>query len=642
MSESRWTWRRFLPSDENPLSGRLGRRLLAWFLLFSLGPLFVSNTVGYLKSQEIIEGIIQRDLLALAQVEAQHIHGQMERYLLDLQALAAGNEFLVAGTLRADGRDPGRLGAAAPPEAVANYLERKNRELAAFEALFIGRNDGSILISTRPVNAEVPGFHLAATAPVVMERLQGRAAGGEPRFRLCVPLRDAEGRPIGRLGGVIGQRGLATFLDIPEQLSGFLESYIVDEYGRPLFASHGHDSPDHSLPVSTPLRNMEPRAFARYTTDAGREVIATSVEIQGLTWRYIAQAPIAAALGPLRLLRGISVLLEAMLAVALVIGAWIVAGQIVAPVRRLVSAARRVGAGDLEVRVESAGRDEIGALGDAFNEMTRELADASERVQELHQREIQRAQQLATVGELASGVAHELKNPLVGVSNGMDLVRRRIGPNPAVEPIMEEMSRQLDRMHGAVRDLLAFARPAEPTLGPVDANHVLERTARLVGAAAERAGISPELSLTHPLPLILADEELLCQALVNLAMNAVQATGEGGKVILSTHRGEERDVEIRIADTGRGIPPGELEHIFKPFHTTRHSGTGLGLSITKEIVERHGGRIGVQSRLGGGSAFSVHLPLPSASAIARTVDDAPLRRDVSPDGEATAPAVANP
>jgi signal transduction histidine kinase len=279
----------------------------------------------------------------------------------------------------------------------------------------------------------------------------------------------------------------------------------------------------------------------------------------------------------------------------------------VAPVQRLVAATRRVGAGDLSVRVQERQDDEVGALATAFNEMTSRLEQTSDRVRELHQREIERAQQLATLGELAAGVAHEIKNPVVGISNGLDLVRRRLDEDPGLTPILEEMSRQSHRIELAVRDLLSFARPTMPQLATVSVNSVAQRAVRLVQPAAERAGVQLALSLDAGVPLVSVDEDLMGQALVNLLMNALQATPAGGGVVVtSSTRGAS--VRLAVADTGRGITPGDLEQVFKPFFTTRHSGTGLGLSITRNVVERHGGRVEVETATGVGSTFTIILP----------------------------------
>jgi signal transduction histidine kinase len=263
--------------------------------------------------------------------------------------------------------------------------------------------------------------------------------------------------------------------------------------------------------------------------------------------------------------------------------------------------------------------DASGERSTAFTDMAAELASASERVRELHRREIERAAHLATVGELASGVAHEIKNPVVGISNGLDLVRRRIHSDPAIEPLMDEMGRQLARIESAVRDLLTFARPATPNLAAVDPNELVRRAARLVLPQAEHAGVAIDFRLQPDPPELLLDEELLRQALVNLLMNALQATPSGGRIILST-RLQPGVLELEIRDTGRGIMPQDLELIFKPFYTTRHSGTGLGLSISRDIVERHGGEVRVQSRVGMGSTFTVVLPVQPAGAVAPALE----------------------
>jgi signal transduction histidine kinase len=247
--------------------------------------------------------------------------------------------------------------------------------------------------------------------------------------------------------------------------------------------------------------------------------------------------------------------------------------------------------------------------------MTSALADTTARVSELHQKEIERASQLATVGELASGVAHEIKNPVVGVAHGLDMVRRHMGHDPALAPIMDEMARQLTRVQGDLQGLLTFARPATPSLAPVSAADLVERAIRLVQPAAERSGVRISVLPDPTLPPFSADEEMLHQALVNLLINAVQATPSGGQITV-TARATEGWVELAIADTGRGIAASELDLVFKPFYTTRHTGTGLGLSITREIAQRHGGVVTVESGVGTGTTVTVRLPIRAVDAEA--------------------------
>lgn len=620
---------------DNPLTGPLGRRLLAWFLVLSLLPLLLSNMVGYLKSQALIERLVERNLGAIADAEAQHVEDQIERSLLDLQAIAAGNEFLAAGAIRMAGGSAGPMGEVADRSALERHLSRKLNELRQFAVLFLQRPDGSVAAFAGTSPPEMSPWTHPAPVPA-FETIGTPGRDGSPRFRLTVPVEGPAGDLVGYLGGMVGQDGLAHFLEIPEHLAGSIESFIVDGRGRPLFVSHPHGPIHYGQPLDTPLLAARVGSFARYTDRHGVEVIGTSLPVGARSWRYIAEFPVADALGPLRDLRRLSLLLGGVFAVGVIGTAWLVAGGIVAPLGRLVEATRRVGGGHLDVSVEVEEKDEIGELGRAFNEMTRALSDASARVRELHQREIERAQQLATVGELASGVAHEIKNPVVGIANGLDLVRRHVEDGEELAPIMDEMTRQLARIEMAVRDLLSFARPATPKLAPADADRIAERAARLVQPAAERAGVSLEFESRPALPELRVDAELVGQALVNLLMNAVQATSPGGhvRVLIDTVGG---NVRFRVSDTGRGIPERDLESIFKPFFTTRHSGSGLGLSITREIVERHGGSVEAESRLGTGSTFTVTLPVqPGAAASA----DGPPRRASAGDEKAGAEAEA--
>lgn len=632
---------RFRPLDssayDNPLRSRLGRRLLAWFLLFSLVPLLGSNMVGYLESLGIIESHIERQLRAIAEIEARHVRDQVDRSMLELQAIAAGNEFLVAGALRGSGGRDHPMGEVADREAVELHLRSKLRELRELDVLFLQDLDTTVIAATGPVP---PGSRLApgdATAERRFRTLRpagGAPSGASPLFRLSVPVRSASGRLAGHLVGVMSQEDLTELVEIPEHVAGTIESFIVDREGRPLFVSHPHGNIDFASSLASPLLEGHPGAFARYGDREGVEVIGTSVEVDGLPWRFVAEFPVDEALAPLQNLRRLSLIFALVFAVFLVVTAWFVAGGIVAPVRRLLRATRRVASGELDVEVEVEEENEVGELGRAFNEMTEELARAAERVEEMHRREIERASQLATVGELASGVAHEIKNPLVGISNGLDLVRRGIGEQPELEPIMEEMSTQLERIEAAVRDLLAFARPQEPKLAPVDPGEIVERAGRLVQPAADNAGVQLELQYGTNGDRLSADAELLRQALVNLMMNAVQATSEGGRVTVTS--GTEGDHAVfRVSDTGRGIHPGELNDVFKPFYTTRHNGTGLGLPITREIVKRHGGKIDVQSRLGEGTTFSLTLPLSPSRRDRGAGDegaDLPFGRALADDG----------
>ncbi len=576
--------------------GGLGQRLLLWFLLLALIPLFGSNTIGYLRSQEIIEGLVERFLEGVAEVQGRRVQDRVERHLLALEAIAAGLPPIDdPGPAGSDGSDPAsELGA---------YLEAHLAGARDFHGMRI-QVDTLVLgaagtpYGDSPEQAGLPG------EPV---RVVRSAGAGPPVLELAVPAWPGRPGPPALLVGTVEIGASQRFLELPEHVAGTIESFVVDEGGRLVWVSHPHGHVDYDHPFWSPLLRLPPGSTWRYDNGEGIRVLGASVDIGDPPWRFITEVPLDEAQADLRSLQRLSLFLEISFGILVVAAAWFIAGGILAPIQRLVTATGSIGSGDLGIRVEAGGGDEIGELGRRFNEMADALEAHERRIEELHQREIERAEQLASVGELAAGIAHEIKNPVVGISNGLDLVARRVGADEQLSPITAEMQRQLARIESAIRDLLAFARPASPTLGPADVDRIVDRALLLVQPAAERGGVELRRGPVGEPVALEADEELVRQALVNLLMNAVQATSPGGTVEVGT-TALDGYVQIEVADTGKGIAPEEIEQIFKPFFTTRHSGTGLGLPITRGIVERHGGALEVESRPGEGTVFRIRLP----------------------------------
>ena len=523
-----WQWLRVnIQELVRKHGGRLSRRLLVWFLVFSLVPLLATNAVGYQRTKAILEQIVDRYLAAVTEVQVQHVRDRIDNHLLVLQAIVAGNQFLAAGALKFEGLPAGPMGAVADSTALEDFLLRKHEELPIFDSIDLFTPDGrTIAVAGNPDNA-------VTTRPADLQRgtiwaaLREGPQGAEPIFRIAVPVRTHDGRTVAFLGASVTLARSHEFLQVPEHVAGRVESFIVDSAGRPLFVSHPHEVIDYTAVLATPLDHMDAGSIVEYADRERVPVIGTMLPIPGYPWRFIAEVPSAEAFGELHALGVLSVILESVFVAVLVAVAGFVAWDLVAPLGKLVSATRLVAKGDLNVRVTIPQRNELGELGHAFNEMTSALAQTTAHVEELHRREIERASQLATVGELASGVAHEIRNPVVGVSNGLDLVRRRVGQDPVLEPIIDEMGHQLTRIQQTLQELLAFARPATPTLTRLNGNNLVERAIRLVQPAAARAGVRVEVELDPLLPRIMADEDMLHQALVNVLMNALQATPAG-------------------------------------------------------------------------------------------------------------------
>jgi signal transduction histidine kinase len=237
---------------------------------------------------------------------------------------------------------------------------------------------------------------------------------------------------------------------------------------------------------------------------------------------------------------------------------------------------------------------------------------------------------LAALGEMAAGLAHEIRNPLgaiKGAAQYLDPAALREGDAEILQIIVEEVN----RLDGVVAQFLDYSKPiperGSDKLAASDLNDVLARTFKLVEPSLP-ANVRLELDLEPQLPPVLADAEQLKQVFINLALNALQAMPDGGRLTVSTRRPRQplelglseampryaaETVEVRFSDTGAGIPEDARDRIFIPFYTTKSKGTGLGLAITQRIVKAHGGSIEVQSRLGEGSEFI--LRFPSASAV---------------------------
>jgi two-component system, NtrC family, sensor kinase len=290
------------------------------------------------------------------------------------------------------------------------------------------------------------------------------------------------------------------------------------------------------------------------------------------------------------------------------------------PVAALARKARQVGAGDLETPLHLRHRDELGHLADEMNVMGTRLAREI-RARQAATEQLRHADRLATVGRLASGLAHELGTPLNVVAGRARLLADRdVEGDEAIESA-RVIEGQAQRMTRLIQELLGFARPRAPERVSMDVKPLAERTVVLLASMASKAGVGVDASALSP-QRVSADVSQLEQVLTNLLVNALQATRAGGQVSVGSERahatapadrgGESGEwVRLWVRDTGQGMDAATRERIFEPFFTTKDvgQGTGLGLSVSYGIVREHGGWIDVASAPGQGSTFSVYLPV---------------------------------
>ncbi len=226
--------------------------------------------------------------------------------------------------------------------------------------------------------------------------------------------------------------------------------------------------------------------------------------------------------------------------------------------------------------------------------------------------QVQRSQRLAALGRLASGLAHEIRNPLGIVRAAAQMLHGELGSAARLGEYTQVIQSEVDRVDRLIEQLLAYARPRPLTHGMIDLGELAERVVALTRAYANQHGVACEVVDSGEAPVMDGDAELLLQALVNLLMNAVQATPPGGRVTMQVAVAQDGRLPamiLTVRDTGRGIAPDDLQRVFDPFFTTRDDGVGLGLSIVQQIVQEHGGTINVTSEPGAGTAFIIRLLL---------------------------------
>jgi len=309
-------------------------------------------------------------------------------------------------------------------------------------------------------------------------------------------------------------------------------------------------------------------------------------------------------------------LLFAGAAIILVSGALVsvfLARSLVLPIRRLQDAARRMAMGDLSAEIEISGDSEIASLCKSFNSMQiilRNVLDSLDgSLKELKEKQSQlvKTEKLAAIGVFASGVAHEINNPLTSVLTFSNLLLEKMPEEDPRCEMLRIMSREAMRARGIVKQLLSFSRDA--AINPVnfDINETIRESIKTLSLQEALQGISIELNLADDLPAIYADQIQIEEVLWNIMANAADAITSPGVIAISTCR-NETEIIITIADTGAGVPEEYLDKIFDPFFSTKGTaGTGLGLAVSYDIIKKHGGNIDVFSTVNEGTTFTIRL-----------------------------------
>lgn len=280
------------------------------------------------------------------------------------------------------------------------------------------------------------------------------------------------------------------------------------------------------------------------------------------------------------------------------------------PIYNVVTAAKRIAAGDLNQNLITERKDEIGELTQSFNFMVQKL-----REQRQIEERLREAEHLSGIGQLSSSIAHEIRNPLNFISLSVAHIKEKYYPdgNKDAEKfgsLISSIKQEIKRLNKLVEDFLDYGRPLKLNLQKVDIGKLLEDIIEIIWAKAEAENIKI-IKDCNFLPSLNIDPDLMKTSIFNVILNAFQAMPDGGTLTIKTEQ-TDGTLSILISDTGVGVPENELSRIFDPFFTTKRNGLGLGLAMTKRVVEEHGGKVSIHSIAGDGSSVVITLPAVKA------------------------------
>jgi two-component system NtrC family sensor kinase len=451
---------------------------------------------------------------------------------------------------------------------------------------------------------------------------------------------------------ILNKQGVIVYSSNPAEING-----VVDKKAEACYQCH-----DARLPEPTIESTQRARVFE---TDHGHRTLAAIDVIynEPSCWNAVCHAHsesqkllgvvdvgVSLAEADLRVARGTrsAVLLGAVsTAVICALVAWFIYRFVSRPVGRLLECTRKVARGDLCCTLQSTNGDEIGQLTRSFLTMTEDLRKARTDLSEwahklerevenktrdlrLAQAQVVRSEKLSSVGLLAAGVAHELNSPLMGILTFAQLVSRRVANDARMKKDLQVIIQQTERCATIIRQLLDFSRETPSEKKSMDIHAILEQAIALVEHQAFYHDIEIRRDFDRSAPLLLMDAGQMQQVFLNLLVNAGEAMASGGCMSISTRAvasaagaNAADEIHVVFSDTGIGIPQENLHKIFDPFFTSKEvgRGTGLGLAVSYGIIERHGGKINVESAVRKGTTFTIVLPVapPAANTKPATV-----------------------
>lgn len=604
----------------------LRARILALFLGLGVIPILLLGAIGYARSMTAVRRLLEAQTSAVARRTATEIGNLYELRLSELLLLAENAETQRLYAARS-GRDSVSADSALS-QATAYFSDAWSRFGGSYRRIDLLDLEGRLVLSL--------GAQGAAGLPPIT--VSGEAPELSPAARLQLPVSDLESGertgtleatvplwvilPEEALGSAFGRSGYTVVVD---RGAGEILYHPSRRFvHQPLSVLLGPDA----WHVDAGVLAEESGSFAYQEADSAR--VGSFVSLQDPPWTVISTVAMEEFAPPFRGARR-GDLLIVLLVAAVVGGAFLVTmRRTTASLEALTDASERVGSGDLDPPLPPPGPDEVGRLSSAFGLMVGQVREMLRRVEE--------TRQMAVMGELASSVSHQIRNPLTSIKLNLQALQEEAeaeGMSDTTTRSLRICLREVDHLEGAAHKILSLARTHPPRKEETSLHGLISESVELLQSQLRAKGVRAVTSLRAEHDAVLADPEELKSVFVNLLVNAEEAMPDGGSVWISTEDGREGGCEevvrVRVTDEGPGVPEDVREQIFRPFVTTKKDGTGFGLAVARLAVQEHGGRIRLEPATGlrstgepvqagdglapkRGAAFVVELPLHRAFA----------------------------
>jgi signal transduction histidine kinase len=604
--------------------GKIGRRLLRWFVLVALIPLLFMGYQGYYFARAAVQQEVFLHMQAVAKAKRLAIESWMAERTEDMRGLTADPAIrescsTLSGRTRAAALD--RL------THILSVFQEQSRSYACL-CLYDVKGEPVVCTNARH-NLLVPEFVrsvlyqdvMTASEPVAGPIYLSRDIG--PSMHLAATVRDEAGKPQAI---VVATLALAQTLNpIILDTTGLGhtgQAYLIGEDKVMLTPSRfmNHPSPlTHTMDSEGIRRALNGTSGAGvYTGFEGQPVLGAWEFLPQQEWALIAEMDGHEAFAPLAILRRNALIVAVLTLAAIVMVVAGVTRSISRPIRQLADASLEVSQGNFERTVVVRLRDELGELAERFNLMVHSLKDSRASLQDAYdsllraQRKLVQSERLAAVGELAASVVHELRNPLSAVRMNVRIIETKCGSDPALAEHFALARTQIERLDALLEDLLDYAKPITLNRQPVMVKDWVADALRTF--ESERAAKDLRVNADMPAARLVlpADHDRLVQVLLNVLANAAQASLIGGTIHLraaSVTEDEATMLRLMVQDHGAGMNAETLARVFEPFFTTRKAGTGLGLPNARKLVEAHGGTLTLESRVGEGTTATILIPM---------------------------------